>query len=538
MRARIEDGVVYSPYPDVEMLNCSFYEAVKKAALANPGKVVLIDDATALTLGDFHARLRRYAAGFQQHGLRPGDRVCVHIGNSVENFVAMWGCVVAGASIVLAKPSLTARELRYQMCDSDSTHLLVEPTLVEKAAKASADLPLKGRFTVGSFAAEGFVSMGQLSNIDEDTFEEVSVKDPRDCILAILYTSGTTGLPKGVELTHHGFLANIGMWRWTSPWDDSDVVLLPTPITHGSGLLSITISVLVGTTCVIVPPSQSLSDIAKVIDKHKVTAAILLHWHLQTLVDEMRRTGQRLPGLRRVCTGGYPLSQRLYDEIRAAFGKDLQCLANVYAMTEAMALISSPSWEHATGVDMGFPAPATQFKIVDTATGTRLGPNQTGEIRFRAPTVMKGYYKRPKETADFFDEEGWCKSGDAGYYDEDGRIHFVQRFKEMIKCMDNQVVPTELEHMLLLEHSQDVVDICVVGIPDRKYGEAPAAAVVLRNKLSQQELADLSRRIKATVAENFAAHKQLYGGVFFVDSIPKTESGKTNRTAVLQKCAP
>ncbi|KAK8768767.1 hypothetical protein V5799_014770 [Amblyomma americanum] len=103
--------------------------------------------------------------------------------------------------------------------------------------------------------------------------------------------------------------------------------------------------------------------------------------------------------------------------------------------------------------------------------------------------------------------------------------------------MDNQVVPAELEHILMREHSRDVVDICVVGIANPKYGEAPAAAVVLRNRLSQQELTDLSKRIKATVAENCALHKQLYGGVFFVDTIPKTESGKTNRAAVIKKCA-
>ncbi|KAK8768765.1 uncharacterized protein LOC144115864 isoform X2 [Amblyomma americanum] len=471
MRAQIEDGVVYSPYPDPERLNCSFYEAVKKAAFKNPGKLALVDDSTALSMSEFHARLKLYAAGFQRRGVLPGDRVCVHIGNSVENFVAMWGCVVAGATIVLAKPSLTARELRYQITDSDSTHLLVEPALAEKAAKASANLPLKGRFTVGSFAADGFVPMGPLADLDEAAFREVSVAKPSKSVLAVLYTSGTTGLPKGVELTHCAFLANVGMSRWSFPWDESDVLLLPTPITHGSGLVFITVSLFRGTTSVIVPPSQKLSEVVKVVDKHQVTAAVLLPWHLHTLVDEMRHTGQRLRG------------------------------------------------------------------VVDMATGMRLGPNQTGEIRFRAPMVMKGYYKRPKETADFFDEEGWCKSGDAGYYDEDGRIHFVQRFKEMIKCMDNQVVPAELEDIILREHNRDVFDVCVVGLVNPKYGEAPAAAVVVRNQLSQQELASLSTRIKATISKNCAAHKQLYGGVFFVDSIPKTESGKNNRTALLQKCA-
>ncbi|KAL1476225.1 hypothetical protein MTO96_036668 [Rhipicephalus appendiculatus] len=147
---------------------------------------------------------------------------------------------------------------------------------------------------------------------------------------------------------------------------------------------------------------------------------------------------------------------------------------------------------------------------------------------------MKSYYKRPRETKEFFDAEGWCKSGDAGYYDEEGRIHFVQRFKEMIKCMDNQVVPASLEEILFKTHYHEILDVCVVGIPNPKFGEAPAAVVVPRNK--NNALLSLAKRIKSTIVENFAVPKHLHGGVFFVDSLPKTESGKTNRTAVRQQC--
>lgn len=534
MKARIEDGIVYSPYPEVEIFNCSFFEATKKACLTDPDKPALIDDSVTLTKSEFVARLRCYAAGLQRHGVQPGDRICVHVGNSVDNFVAMCSCLVAGASIVLAKPSLTERELRYQITDSDSTHLLVEPELAGKGLKVASELKLKGFFTTGF--ADGFISMEPFAELDESLFREVPVADPQECLFAIIYTSGTTGLPKGVELTHYGFLANIGMSRWTFPWDDSDVVLLPTPITHGSGILSVTISVLLGTTCVIVPPNLSLGNVSRTVEQHKVTAAVLLPWHLQTLVGEMRRTGQRLAGLRRVCTGGMPLSEAQYKSMHETFGEGLQVLANVYAMTEATALLCSPSREHATGVDMGFPAPATKFKVVDRMTDKRLGPYQTGELYYKAPTVMKGYYKRPKETAEFFDEEGWCKSGDAGYYDQDGRIYFVQRFKEMIKCMDNQVVPAELEELLLRKHSADIVEVCVVGIPNPSYGEAPAAVVVTRCAEVTQDLPELSTRIKKTVTESCAVHKHLYGGVFFVDSIPKTESGKTNRPAVLKMC--
>ncbi|KAH7954884.1 hypothetical protein HPB49_022568 [Dermacentor silvarum] len=292
MKARIEDGIVYSPYPEVEIFNCSFFEATKKACLTDPDKPALIDDSVTLTKSEFVARLRRYAAGLQRHGVRPGDRICVHVGNSVDNFVAMCSCLVAGASIVLAKPSLTERELRYQITDSDSTHLLVEPELAGKGLKVASELKLKGFFTTGF--ADGFISMEPFAELDESLFREVPVADPQECLFAIIYTSGTTGLPKGVELTHYGFLANIGMSRLSSA--------------------------------------------------------------------EMRRTGQRLAGLRRVCTGGMPLSQEQYKSMHETFGEGLQVLANVYAMTEATALLCSPSREHATGVDMGFPAPADKVQ--------------------------------------------------------------------------------------------------------------------------------------------------------------------------------
>ncbi|XP_065292270.1 luciferin 4-monooxygenase-like isoform X2 [Dermacentor albipictus] len=446
----------------------------------------------------------------------------------------MWGCVVAGASIVLAKPSLTQRELLFQITDSDSTHLLVDPELSEKALNTVSALELKGHFATGT--AKGFVSTLTFLDMDETAFQETRLDDPRECVLCILYTSGTTGLPKGVEVTHYALLANLRMSRWTFPHDDSDVVLLPTPITHGSGLLFITFSVLLGTKTVVMPPNASFERVISSASKHKATAAIFLPSHLQYLVEEIRRTGQRISGLRFICTGGSALSKPQYDAALEAFGSELECLANIYGMSEAISLLCSPSRKGAIGIDLGFPAPMTQIKIVDMSTERRLGPYQTGEIRYRAPTVMKSYYKRPKETREFFDAEGWCKSGDAGYYDEEGRIHFVQRFKEMIKCMDNQVVPAALEEVLLKEHYREVLDVCVVGIPCPKYGEAPAAAVVPRNK-DRKSLVDLANRIKSTIRENFAVHKHLYGGVFFLDSLPKTESGKTNRAAVLEQCA-
>ncbi|KAH8026339.1 hypothetical protein HPB51_020045 [Rhipicephalus microplus] len=154
-----------------------------------------VSGAEQLTRRELFSRIQRYAAGFQQHGVSAGDRVCVHLSNTIDNVAAMYGCIFAGACLVLAKTSLREGELRYQLEDSDSTHVLSDVQFAEK-----------GLFTMGE--AEGFVSAATFKNMNEAFFQEYPVGDPKNTLLAIIYTSGTTGLPKGVEFTHYGFVAN------------------------------------------------------------------------------------------------------------------------------------------------------------------------------------------------------------------------------------------------------------------------------------------------------------------------------------------
>ncbi|KAK8780237.1 hypothetical protein V5799_018423 [Amblyomma americanum] len=534
MRATIEDNVVHSPYPAVEMPCCSFYDAAKKALLIDPDKLALADGTVEVTRLELFKLMQRYAAGFQKHGLDPGDRVCVHVGTSVEGFAAMWGCVFAGASIVLAKTSLTERELRYQLSDSDCTHVLTEPGFAEKTAKAVASLPIKGLFSMGP--AEGFMSTVAFRDLDEALFREVPIQDPREYVLFISYTSGTTGLPKGAVGTHYDFVGNMVIERPCFTWDESDIVLIGSPIAHASGFICTAISVLLGITTVMTSPGTSLQRISELVAKYKVTAVSFLQMHLKMLVAEMHKTGNRLPGVRRVGIAGNVFTEAARRTVEAAFS-DLECLANAYAMTESIGVICAPPIEDAPGTDVGFPAPWSKIKVVDRVTRKKLGPNQIGEICFRTPTMMKQYYKRPKETAELFDEDGWCKSGDAGYYDEDGRLYVVQRLKELIKCMDNQVVPAELEDLILQEHSEYISEVVVVGLPHSEYGEAPAAAVVLKDLSgSKCDPAQLAKKIKATITDNLAVHKNLYGGVFVFDSLPKTETGKVSRHALAQVC--
>ncbi|KAL3209173.1 hypothetical protein MRX96_009361 [Rhipicephalus microplus] len=241
----------------------------------------------------------------------------------------------------------------------------------------------------------------------------------------------------------------------------------------------------------------------------------------------------------------------------------LECLISVYGMTESCSIITAqPKTSGArSGADSGFPNTTAMLKVVDFATGEKLGPRQIGEIRFQIEGAARGYYKRPKETTELFDEEGWCVlyfrvavqvglfnsklmlenlycfcdiPGDAGYYDEDGRLFIVERVKQLIKCMDNQVAPAELEELLLREHSTDIAEISVVGLSHSEYGEAPAAAVVLTHEGRNKNQKLLAKAIEATVKGHLAAHKHLHGGVFFVDSLPKTDTAKVNKPMLLR----
>ncbi|KAL3209170.1 hypothetical protein MRX96_009358 [Rhipicephalus microplus] len=473
MKAHIEDNIIYSPYPDITIPLCSFYTLAKKKLLVDPDKVALVSDVATLTRGQLLAGMERYAVGMQKYGLLPGDRICIHLNNEAQNLLVMYGCILAGATIVLAKTSLTEGELRYQAEDSDCTHIITEEQYAEKTRKAVSNMKMKTLFCMGR--AAGFVSVSEFMKLDERGFHDCPVTDPCNSVLAVCYTSGTTGMPKGAEITHYNYVACCYTSWLHAPWGEGDVYLGTLPITHQTGLVFPMAAMLGGACCALVSAKLTPLEILDAVNKYKATAALFFSTHLQA------------------------------EATRVSFA-GLECLVNMYGMTESCGIVTGQpkTDDDSATVDAGVPVTGVQIKVVD----------------------------RPKETAQLFDEEGWCKSGDAGYYDESGRLYIVERLKQMIKCMDNQVVPTELEELLLHHHADEIEEVSVVGVPHPDFGEAPAAAIVLTEKGRAQDVHSLAEKMKATISSNLAVHKHLYGGVYFVDSFPKTETAKVNRTTL------
>ncbi|KAM7302385.1 4-coumarate--CoA ligase 1-like [Ixodes scapularis] len=173
-------------------------------------------------------------------------------------------------------------------------------------------------------------------------------------------------------------------------------------------------------------------------------------------------------------------------------------------------------------------------QVMDITSGDSLGPYHSGEVAVHARGVMKGYYGRPEATAEVLSKDGWFRTGDLGYYDAEGRIYVTERLKQMIKCMDNVVTPAELEEMLLAHEA--VADAVVVGVPSSKYGEAPTACVVVKHGF-EKNLESLATELKELIAGQAAVFKQLYGGVFFMKSLPKSDGGKILRQDLKAKVA-
>lgn len=533
---QIENGVLYSPRPKVSIPVCSIYTAVKKFLSAAGHKTAAVDYTKTYSRQALLHAIERYAAGFQSLGVKAGEHVCVHLRNSVDSFVAVFALIFAGATVVLCDTSLTNAELRTQMTNADAEYVVTDPQNADKMRAVCDEMKVdvKKRFVLGD--APDFISLASFDSLDEKEFRAVDVADTWNSVAAICYTSGATGMAKAIEITHYSFVANLIQNRSVAMADETDVFLAWNPIMHTSGFLFTMLSVCIGSTCIIVSPTVTVSEFVDICTKYTVTALYSFPGRLYSLVQQMKASGTCVDSMRKLCVGGGPVNESLARHVLDAFPK-LCNLRNLYGLVECGGLLTSPGLSEINCVDVGFPTPNVELKFVRLNTRKPAGPNVPGEIAFRTPSAMRGYYKNAKRTDKVLEPNGWCLTGDVGYYDESGRVYLVERVHELVRCMDNRVVPEELE-ALILQSFPAVAEVGVVGLPHHDYGEAAAAFVVLREGEDQQITGDdIMRVVAASVScrdgeVSLAKHKHLIGGVYFPRSLPHTETGRVLRSAL------
>ena len=475
-------------------------------------KPAMIDSANGrvLTYREWSDAVRHTAASLARRGLRKGDVFAIYSGNCPDYAIAFHAVSLLGGIVTTINPLYTVDELTNQMKDAGASYLVTAPPFLDKALQAATELGIREVFVFGE--AAGATPFDSLLTGDDDV-PPVAIDAQHD-VVVMPYSSGTTGLPKGVMLTHRNLVANILQCEAVFGLPDDAITLGVLPFFHIYGMVVImNLGFYVGAT-IVTMPRFDLDQCLRAIETHRVTYAyvvppIVLALARNPLVDKYD-----LRSVRTLFSGAAPLSV----EVAEAAARRIGCsITQGYGMTEA-----SPC-THATRVGdtagVGEAMPNTEAKLVDLATGSELGPNEEGEICVRGPQVMKGYLNRPDATAAMIDADGWLHTGDVGYADTQGRFFIVDRVKELIKYKGMQIAPAELEALLLTHPA--VADAAVIPLADEEAGQVPKAFVVLRSETTCEE-------IQAFVAVRVAPYKKLRY-VEVIDAIPRSPSGKILR---------
>jgi acyl-CoA synthetase (AMP-forming)/AMP-acid ligase II len=515
--------ILRSPWPDVEIPNRALTPYVFERVDRCASVPAMIDGLTGrtLTYDTLFRDIRRFARGLADRGFRKGDVFAIYCPNVPEYAVAFHGVASAGGASTTINPLYTPGELHKQLIDSRARFLLTMPPFLQSARDGAKDTAVEEIFLLGG--SEGATPYEALLANDGDA-PDIAI-NPAEDLVALPYSSGTTGLNKGVMLTHRNLVANLAQVQSVFCVDtrEGDVGIGLLPFFHIYALMVILNLNLRNGTTTVTMPRFDLEQFLGILSKHRVTFAHLVPPIVLALSKHPLVAQHDLSSLRWILSGAAPLGSDLAETC----AQRLRCrVIQGYGLTETSPAthISPPDERNRPGT-IGLLVPNTECKIVDPSTGQMLGPGQDGELWMRGPQVMKGYLTNPGATAAVIDAEGFFHSGDIGHVDADGYFRIVDRLKELIKYKGLQIAPAELEAVLLSHPA--VADAAVIPIPDEEAGEVPKAFVVRRGDVTEADL-------MVWVAERVAPYKKLRT-VEMLDQIPKSPSGKILRRVLVAR---
>jgi acyl-CoA synthetase (AMP-forming)/AMP-acid ligase II len=511
-----------SPCPDVAIPEVPLTHFVLRSARALGDKPALIDGVTGRTLsyGQLAASVRAAAASLARRGLRKGDVVALFSPNIPEYAVAFHAVASLGGVVTTVNPTYTVDELIFQLKDAGARYLVAVPELLEKASAAVRASAVEEIFVFGE--APGATPFASLLE-GNGRAPEVRI-DPREDVVALPYSSGTTGLPKGVMLTHRNLVANLCQFEGVRLFSGEDTLVCLLPLFHIYGMNVIMNHGLASGATIVTMPRFDLQQFLQILQDYRVTFVPLVPPIMLALAKHPIVAGYDLSSVETLFSGAAPLGA----EISRACMERLGCAVKQgYGLTETSPGTHSnpPDTEGIKLGSIGPCIPNTECKVVDLASGAELGPDEEGELWVRGPQVMKGYLNNPEATSQTIDADGWLRTGDIGYADADSHFYVVDRAKELIKYKGLQVAPAELEAVLLTHPA--IADAAVIPSPDEEAGEVPKAFVVLRGEVSAEE-------VIAFVAERVAPHKRIRS-LEVIEQIPKSASGKILRRVLVER---
>ena len=509
------------PYPDVTIPEIPLTQFVLEHAAALGDKPALIEGPTGrvISYATLAESINRVSASLAARGFAKGDVLGIVSSNIPEYAIMFHGVAQLGGIVTPINPLYTEHEIGHQLQDGGARFLVAGEQFLEKARLAAQAANIKELFVFGE--AEGATPFSSL--LASDGQFSIPEINPREDLLALPYSSGTTGLAKGVMLTHHNLVSNLCQMEGMDYFNEEDTLLCVLPMYHIYGLMVVLNMGLRRGTTMVTLPRFDLEQFLQMTERHRVTMAHIVPPIILALSNSPLVENYDLSSLHTIFSGAAPLS----DSLTRVCMERLNCkIRQGYGMTETSPVThSSPSDPALVKFgSVGVCAPATECKIVDLESGAALGHRQEGEICVRGPQVMKGYLNRPEATARTIDAEGWLHTGDVGFADEEGHFFIVDRAKELIKYKGFQVAPAELEALLLTHPA--VADAAVIPIPDDEAGEIPKAYIVLKGAAAADE-------ILAFVSTRVAPFKKVRL-LEFIDKIPKSASGKILRRVLIE----
>ena len=505
-----------SDLPTAEIPDVDFTTFALGAARERGAKPAIIDGPSGrtLTYGELERSVRSLAAGLAARGFRRGDTLCVCMPNGPEFPVVFHGALAAGGRCTTANPLYTAGELAHQLAETGARVLVAAPAFAEVAQEAAASAGCE------LYVAGETAQAQPLSELfgDPDAAPRTAIQ-PAEDTAAILYSGGTTGLPKGVMLSHRNLVANLARAVPAFGLTSDDVVLAVLPFFHVYGLNVILSQALVTGATVVSMPRYDFLQHLDILERYRITRGYVVPPIAMALANDPAVDGRDLSALRHLLSAAAPISSDLVEACERRLG----CrMSQGYGMTEMSSAthVAPPFGDERRPGSIGPPIPGTECRVVDPDSREDQGPGHPGELWLRGEHVMWGYLGNPEATAAMVDTDGWLHTGDVVVVDDDGWFTVVARIKEIIKYKGYQVAPAELE-AILLAHPQ-VADCAVIGVADEEAGEIPKAFVVRAG----DQLDEAS--VTSFVSDRVAPYKRIRA-VEFIDEIPKSPSGRILR---------
>jgi 4-coumarate--CoA ligase len=510
--------VFKSPLPDLALRDISITERVFEG-LADLGDTVVLTDGPSggtLTAQEFMDSVKSLAGGLIARGF---GTVALMAPNMPEYCTVFHGVAWAGGCLTTINPAYTEHEVRHQLLDSNAEMLVTIPMFLEVAQAAIEGTGVTEIVVIGE--AEGVTSLASL--LDAPLAAQVPV-DLDTHTVVLPYSSGTTGLPKGVKLSHRNLVVNVDQILAILDVNRGDTTAAFLPFFHIYGMTALMNSYLGAGAGLVTMPRFDMAMFLQIAQDHKVkrlwcVPPVVLALAKMPVVDDYD-----LSHVTEVFSGAAPLGAALCAEVEERIG----CLAiQGYGMTELSPVshVSNITNNHSGA--SGRTVPNTECMILDVESGAALGANQEGALLVRGPQVMQGYLNNDAATSETIDSDGWLHTGDIAYFDDEGYMFIVDRLKELIKYKGFQVAPAEIEAALMAHEA--IGDAGVIGVADNEAGEVPVAFVVPKPEVDLTE-----ETIKTYLAEQLASYKQVTR-VIFVEAIPKSASGKILRRVLREQ---